>query len=149
MDQVSARMKFQSALSKQVKMCSMKLVTLAKLTGADRKEVSRWVSGDLVPDYRSFLRLKEIFGATDEQFAGKGFRNEQEYNSFFRLHGVCAKTAGVSAGSFRWMGKSLEEQAARAMDHSDEINRSRRKNGGSRRKGRDVGVLSKANGYRP
>ena len=47
------------------------------------------------------------------------------------------------------MKRSAMWQAARKMDHSDKVHRSNRKKGGSRRKGRNVGVLSKANGFRP
>lgn len=44
---------------------------------------------------------------------------------------------------------SVSSQVSRIMAHSDKSKRAKRKNGGSRRKGRDIGVLSKANGYRP
>lgn len=47
------------------------------------------------------------------------------------------------------MKSSVRKQISVIMGHSAKVKRSERKRGGSRRKGRDVGVLSKANGYRP
>ncbi len=47
------------------------------------------------------------------------------------------------------MRKSVSNQLARMMEHSDKVKRSKRRKGRGYRKGRNVGVLSKANGYRP
>lgn len=147
MDQVNARLRMQSTISKQLRLCSMKRRTLGSLTGANKQEISDWVSGQAVPDYKAFLRLNEIFGLKEGQLAGRSFRDERTYNAFFCIWSQSA--AVPAAAEWNGLSKDMRGQISRFIDPSDEISRSKRRNGGSRRKGRDVGVLSKANGYRP
>ncbi len=83
MDQLAVRHRLNVAIKRQLTKYSMKRITLARLTGADGRAVSEWISGDSTPSYAAFQRLKEVFRLTDTQFTGISFKNEQEYSQFF------------------------------------------------------------------
>lgn len=83
MDQATVRARIRTCIRTQKDKCSMKCITLARLAGVDRRTVAEWLSGDSVPSYAAFQRLKEIFHFTDTQIAGGRFRDQQEYDAFF------------------------------------------------------------------
>ena len=82
-DQLTARHRLNVVIKRQLTKYSMKRITLARLTGADGRAVSEWISGDSTPSYAAFQRLKEVFRLTDAQLTGISFKNEQDYNRFF------------------------------------------------------------------
>ena len=87
MNDVQARAMFRNKLNNRIKACAIKVVTLAKLTGASTSQVNRWADGHLMPTYREFTRLCQIFGVEDEYFLGNSTSEGSYVRRFKRGEG--------------------------------------------------------------
>lgn len=83
MNDMQVRAHFRKMLNIKIKACAIKNVTLAKLTGAGASQVNRWMDGSLMPTYREFVRLCQIFGAEDEYLLGTSI-SESSYERRFK-----------------------------------------------------------------
>lgn len=80
MNDTQARALFRRRINEQVRRVHMKKETLSKLTGASVSQVNRWMEGNLMPTYRQFQRVLEIFGIEDSYVLG----NSTSENSYTR-----------------------------------------------------------------
>lgn len=83
MNDMQARAHFRKMLNIKIKGCSIKNVTLAKLTAASASQVNRWMDGSLMPTYHQFDRLCQIFGVEDEYLLGTSI-SESSYERRFK-----------------------------------------------------------------
>ena len=83
MNDVNARSVFRRNLNAQIKRADIKRTTLSKLTGASAGQVNRWTEGSLMPTWREFCRIMDIFGISDKQMLGTPI-SENSYNIRFK-----------------------------------------------------------------
>lgn len=70
MNDIQAKNQFKRVLNREMKRTDMKVLTLSKLVGVSASQVQRWMHGDLMPDWRQFNRILDIFGIDDERVLG-------------------------------------------------------------------------------
>lgn len=83
MNDQQARVQFRRVLNQQIRRVDVKVSTLAKLVGVSNSQVTRWMQGDLMPDWRQFNRLLDIFNISDEYILGNSI-SENAYNKRFK-----------------------------------------------------------------
>ena len=83
MNDVQAKAHFRKVLNQKIKATGIKVVVLAKLVGVSASQITRWTQGDLMPDWRQFNRLLEVFGMEDSHFLGNSI-SENSYIKRFK-----------------------------------------------------------------
>lgn len=83
MNDVQSKAMFRRVLNNRIKRNQMKIGTLAKLVGVSNSQVTRWTQGDLMPDWRQFNRILEVFGIDSEDILGNSV-SESSYNKRFK-----------------------------------------------------------------
>lgn len=83
MNDVQSKAMFRRVLNNRIKRNEMKIGTLAKLVGVSNSQVTRWTQGDLMPDWRQFNRILEVFGIDSEDILGNSV-SESSYNKRFK-----------------------------------------------------------------
>lgn len=83
MNDIQARAMFKSVLNKHIKRTDMKILTLSKLIGVSNSQIVRWTQGDMMPDWRQFNRILDIFGIESEDILGNSV-SESSYTKRFK-----------------------------------------------------------------
>lgn len=83
MNDVQSKAMFRRVLNNRIKRNEMKIGTLAKLVGVSNSQITRWTQGDLMPDWRQFNRILEVFGIDSEDILGNSV-SESSYNKRFK-----------------------------------------------------------------
>lgn len=83
MNDVQSRDMFRRVLNQKIQKTGIKLVTLARLVGVSQSQVVRWTQGDLMPDWRQFNRVLEVFGIEGYDILGNSV-SEHAYNKRFK-----------------------------------------------------------------